>query len=751
MFGSVLGISKTNNSDRETLFAEYAKATIILVQSDFSGSSDREKKEYLERVLKELEQGITFEEYQEEILKLTVAFKNKSLERIIELLDAYRLPEIKDPDVGKAFQEHIESLIEAQRVRIARLLGVIERINYLYKENGFEFRIDEKAILLDLQDYYMLSSPENEQAITENIWLSNQIFCTQHGLSDWEERQLATRSKVAQIDKIPQSLLDLTASLRRFYISIFQTEGNELDYSLLGETVIVSLDVVFSIWLQAHFGVFAQNETVEKNADEFQVQQLAVLDCFLESMLKTPGQLPGNVQDERMRTQEVVIQLSKTIEVRDSVEEKRIAESKEQYLKYRSQFNSKKEEPSKLLEAKTRCDETEEEDDFYRSHPVAKSIPASIASIRDEISTRKELQKANNELHSALKKLKDAKTAYENNLEMLENYPAVFLDAIRSHNAALATRPGLEKATTVLMGTTLAAGAATLASMTGDKEDNKSNLGGTAVAGIGAIASSIALSSAEDKLKKTDQAIERNAEVMKQSNWIVQNPDRIQLLFDEIVDLESERNGLQVKIDAIEKSLEDQKEQTKKGKIFLGVILGIILLVAVIFTISAAVDNANKYNSSTSYASSQKVSSSSTTKQNTSSTSTGSAGSSTKSSSTSNLNNASTSNATTARSETINSPYGYILPESDTRYYSESELNALTDYELYLARNEIYARYGREFKNQDLQDYFENKDWYTARYSPESFDSIVALNAYEKKNADDMLAMEKSRNSSYLS
>lgn len=80
MFGSVLGISKTNNSDREILFAEYAKATIILVQSDFSGSSDREKKEYLERVLKELEQGITFEEYQEEILKLTVAFKNKSLE-----------------------------------------------------------------------------------------------------------------------------------------------------------------------------------------------------------------------------------------------------------------------------------------------------------------------------------------------------------------------------------------------------------------------------------------------------------------------------------------------------------------------------------------------------------------------------------------------------------------------------------------------------------------------------------------------
>lgn len=101
--------------------------------------------------------------------------------------------------------------------------------------------------------------------------------------------------------------------------------------------------------------------------------------------------------------------------------------------------------------------------------------------------------------------------------------------------------------------------------------------------------------------------------------------------------------------------------------------------------------------------------------------------------------------------DVINSPQGYILSESDTRYYSESELNALTDYELYLARNEIYARHGREFKNQDLQNYFKNKDWYTGRYSPDSFDSIVTLNDFEKKNADAMLSIEKRRGSSYLS
>lgn len=100
--------------------------------------------------------------------------------------------------------------------------------------------------------------------------------------------------------------------------------------------------------------------------------------------------------------------------------------------------------------------------------------------------------------------------------------------------------------------------------------------------------------------------------------------------------------------------------------------------------------------------------------------------------------------------EVLSGPHGYILPESDTRYYSENELNALTDYQLYLARNEIYARHGREFKNQDLQNYFKNKDWYTGRYSPDSFDSIVTLNDFEKKNAAAMLAIEKRRGSSYL-
>ena len=92
----------------------------------------------------------------------------------------------------------------------------------------------------------------------------------------------------------------------------------------------------------------------------------------------------------------------------------------------------------------------------------------------------------------------------------------------------------------------------------------------------------------------------------------------------------------------------------------------------------------------------------------------------------------------------------YLLPDSDSRYLSRSEVQNMSLYDLYLARNEIYARHGRGFKNQDLRDYFGKKSWYHERYNPAEFDKMDLLNDYEKKNADLMLSVEKSRNSPYL-
>ena len=92
---------------------------------------------------------------------------------------------------------------------------------------------------------------------------------------------------------------------------------------------------------------------------------------------------------------------------------------------------------------------------------------------------------------------------------------------------------------------------------------------------------------------------------------------------------------------------------------------------------------------------------------------------------------------------------GYVLPESSSRTYSNAELEEMSDYELYLARNEVFARHGRIFKNSDLQEYFGSKSWYDPRYAPEEF-SESTLNANEKANIERMAKIEQDRNSPYI-
>ncbi|MEY8337090.1 YARHG domain-containing protein [Lachnospiraceae bacterium 62-35] len=90
------------------------------------------------------------------------------------------------------------------------------------------------------------------------------------------------------------------------------------------------------------------------------------------------------------------------------------------------------------------------------------------------------------------------------------------------------------------------------------------------------------------------------------------------------------------------------------------------------------------------------------------------------------------------RSETMpQNSYGssgdYILPDSAVRYLSSVELAGLSKDQLRLARNEIYARHGRTFSSEDLQNYFNSKSWYHGTVSPSNFNGNI-LNDYEKKN-----------------
>lgn len=83
----------------------------------------------------------------------------------------------------------------------------------------------------------------------------------------------------------------------------------------------------------------------------------------------------------------------------------------------------------------------------------------------------------------------------------------------------------------------------------------------------------------------------------------------------------------------------------------------------------------------------------------------------------------------------------YILPESSTRYLTRQDLYGLTKDQLRLARNEIYARHGRKFQTQEIQDYFNSKSWYTGTIEPKNFREEY-LNIYEKENVKLIQSLE---------
>ncbi|MGP1489151.1 MAG: YARHG domain-containing protein [Peptoanaerobacter stomatis] len=66
--------------------------------------------------------------------------------------------------------------------------------------------------------------------------------------------------------------------------------------------------------------------------------------------------------------------------------------------------------------------------------------------------------------------------------------------------------------------------------------------------------------------------------------------------------------------------------------------------------------------------------------------------------------------------------------------------------ELRIARNEIFARYGRMFNDVELQNYFNKCSWYEPLIKPENFNENQ-LNEYEKANIQLIKQHEKAANS----
>lgn len=76
----------------------------------------------------------------------------------------------------------------------------------------------------------------------------------------------------------------------------------------------------------------------------------------------------------------------------------------------------------------------------------------------------------------------------------------------------------------------------------------------------------------------------------------------------------------------------------------------------------------------------------------------------------------------------------YILPESGTKLLSTSDLQGLNAQQLRIARNEIYARHGRTFKDAELQNYFASCSWYKPNSAYNYANESSNLNSIEKQN-----------------
>ncbi len=83
----------------------------------------------------------------------------------------------------------------------------------------------------------------------------------------------------------------------------------------------------------------------------------------------------------------------------------------------------------------------------------------------------------------------------------------------------------------------------------------------------------------------------------------------------------------------------------------------------------------------------------------------------------------------------------YMFEDSNTRRLSKNELINLSQFQLLVARNEIYARHGRMFNMEALVQYFSTRDWYHPTIPAEQF-SDYDLSDIELENARLILEVE---------
>ena len=74
----------------------------------------------------------------------------------------------------------------------------------------------------------------------------------------------------------------------------------------------------------------------------------------------------------------------------------------------------------------------------------------------------------------------------------------------------------------------------------------------------------------------------------------------------------------------------------------------------------------------------------------------------------------------------------YIMPDADIRVYESWEIADFDEHDTQMAINELFARHGRIFKDDDVRRYFNNISWYYPE--KEEVDPKEEFNSCEYQN-----------------
>jgi len=194
---------------------------------------------------------------------------------------------------------------------------------------------------------------------------------------------------------------------------------------------------------------------------------------------------------------------------------------------------------------------------------------------------------------------------------------------------------------------------------------------------------------------------------------------------------------------------QNQGGNNRKMTTTIGVLVGAIVAVLVIVGFLVFMNMGGSTTTTASSANQSASAQASTSKSSTGVTTTSSKTAATTSSTTSTKSSTTNTSNNNTSSLPSSNPYrsitsDYVFPDSSSSYLSDSQVRSLSQAQAKIARNEIYARHHRLFKDDDLQAYFNSKSWYSGSISADSFSESVFSDT-ERENINKIKAYESSQ------